>query len=166
MRARFAGAHTIVDFTRMWTRLHRCARFATLLRRLHTWLQKRFRRRERPLCSLSSSLRGSPWLSAAHHRRVAVWNRFLSSCSFCGVLETKEFVTNLPPPRSFFRALSLVSSRSDSRVVIPQALGSTCNLRIFVKNTCHAMSYNMKSKKRNNLKGYLSSQQFLFFTCK
>lgn len=51
-----------------------------------------------PLCSLSSSLRGSPWLSAAHHRRVAVWNRFLSSCSFCGVLETKEFVTNLPPP--------------------------------------------------------------------
>lgn len=110
-----------------------------LSRRLHTWLQKRFRRREQPLCSLSSSLRGSPWLSAAHHRRVAVWNRFLSSCSFCGVLETKEFVTNLPPPpprpRSFFRALSL--SRLEpvglARTVIPNALGRTRNLRIFAK---------------------------------
>ena len=86
--------------------------------------------------SLLSFLRLSPRLavalSAAHHRRVAVWNRFLSSCSFCGVLETKEFVTNLPPPLSdpsFVPSPSLSLSLSLSfragqmlaRIVIPNA---------------------------------------------
>ena len=66
--------------------------------RAHTRLQKRFRRRETgPGYVRFSPLSSSP--SRFYHHRVAVWHRFLIELLvFSGWLETKEFVTNLPPP--------------------------------------------------------------------
>lgn len=64
----------------------------------HTRLQRRFRRRETgPGYVRFSPLSSSP--SRFYHHRVAVWHRFLIELLvFSGWLETKEFVTNLPPP--------------------------------------------------------------------
>lgn len=137
-RARFAGAHTIADFTRTWARLHRCAGFATLAEAAYMAAEKVSQTRTASLLSflvsprLTVALRGSPpsgsslesfslellVLRGARNKRIRY-----------------EFASPPLRPRSFFRALSL--SRLEpvglARTVIPNALGSTRNLRIFAK---------------------------------